>query len=179
MSDMTTGARPYAKAVFELTSDESTRALWSDALQLLTMIVSDDAMKVVLDAPHYTKEQRAELVLSVAEGKLEVQAQSLIRLLAENDRLQLLPTIAQLFETYCAEADGAQDVRVVSARKLTKKQEAALVASLEGRFGNKVTTVYEVDAALLGGAVIYAGDLVIDGSVKGKMSKLARTVLRK
>jgi len=179
MSDMTTGARPYAKAVFELASGKGTTEGWSDALQLLTMIVSDEAMQAVLAAPHYTKEQRAELVLSVAEGHLQDEAKSLVRLLAENDRLSLLPTIAQLFETHCAEADGAQDVRVVSARKLTKKQETALVKSLEGRFGSKVSTVYEVDATLLGGAVIYAGDLVIDGSVKGKMKQLARTVLRK
>lgn len=173
MSDLTTAARPYARAVFELARDTGSFAEWSDRLQLLSAVVLDPQMNAILDAPSLGAVQRAELILKVCGDKVGEPGANLVRLMAENGRLKLMAEVTALYEVLRAKAEGKVEAQVISAQPLTAEQQAAIAASLSKRLGSEVSLSVDVDAELLGGAIIRANDLVIDGSVRGRLNKLA------
>lgn len=174
MSDLTTAARPYARAVFELARDTSAFGEWSDRLQLLSAVILDPQMRAILDAPNLGAEQRSELILKVCGDQVGEPGANLVRLMAQNGRLKLMAEVTALYEVLRAEAEGTVDAQVVSAQPLTDEQQAAIAASLSKRLGREVSLTVEIDEELLGGAIIRANDLVIDGSVRGRLNKLAR-----
>ena len=183
MSDFETLARPYAKAVFELASEAKALAGWSEFLQLSAAVAQDAAMQEIIDMPSMEASDKAEVFLSVmasVEGAPEQTAElkNLMALLAENDRLAAIPDIADAFEVLKQSADGAIDVRVTTARKLTVKQQKDMASSLAKKLGKEVTITSEIDKSLIAGAIIHAGDLVIDGSARGKLNKLTTALIK-
>ena len=171
-------ARPYARAVFQLAQEASALAEWSDTLELLASIAGDERVARVLRAPRVSAEQRVELMRSIAGEHLDQDGDNFVRLLADNGRLPLLPEIQQQYEAMRAAAEGRVDARVIAAGKLTKKQEEEIAKALKKRLEREVRIESEVDESLLGGAVIRAGDLVIDGSLRGRLQRLGSRLVR-
>ena len=181
MSDFETAARPYAKAIFELASEQGKLQEWNDRLQLAAVIASDVEMQAVFHSPSMLASEQAELFLSVCAAVKDAPAasdefKSLITLLAENDRLVSLPAIAVNFETLKQAAEGKVEVQVRSALKLTDKQQDDIAKSLVKKLGKEVSITTEVDESLIAGAIIQAGDMVIDGSARGRLDKLTITL---
>ena len=183
MSDFDTAARPYAKAVFELASEEASLQSWQDLLQLASVVASDTDMQAVFESPSMLSQDQSELFLSVMSGVEEAPEQTaefrnLVALLAENGRLAGFPAIATAFETLKQEAEGKIEVQVISAQELTTEQQDAMAKSLAQKLGKEVSMSSQVDESLIAGAIIHAGDMVIDGSARGRLEKLT-TVLNK
>jgi F-type H+-transporting ATPase subunit delta len=172
MSDSTTIARPYAKAIFEHALAEKNLAQWSEHLLMLAQTVLNPQASQFIGNPATTEEQHIELLQTVCGGKDNKSLNNLIALLASNKRLMLLPEIKVLYEVHRAEQEKTLDVDVISFSKVSSTQEQQLIDSLSKRLQRKVSLKISIDPSLLGGAVIRAGDLVIDGSVRGKLNKL-------
>jgi len=173
MAELTTVARPYAEAVAQLAHDGQSWQTWSDALALLAGIASDPQVLDMAHNPAIPDARVVELVLAVGGERLSADAANLVRILAENKRLPLLPTVASLFEEARAKAAGEVDAHITSAFPLDVAQLDGLQARLEARLGRKVQVTTSVDAALIGGVVIAVGDEVMDASVRGKIADLA------
>jgi F-type H+-transporting ATPase subunit delta len=172
MAETITVARPYAQAAFNYAADQQKLREWSDMLALLAGISSDAAMASLIDSPHLTEKQLADLILDVCGERLSDKGANFVRVLAANRRLELLPDIAALFEIQRQETEGTIKAELVSAYPATDEQQARIIESLRRRLGKKIELSCSTDAGLLGGAIIRAGDLVIDGSVRGKLERL-------
>ena len=176
MADFTTAARPYAKAVFELAQEQNQFDAWSGRLAFWSAVVTNPEMSKRLDAPGLTHQDRASLIETVAGDEMDDDGRNFIRLLSENNRLSLLTDIHSLYEELRAEAEGEIEATVTSAFELTDDQREKISGALSKRLDRKVRIVSVVDKDLIGGAVIRAGDLVIDGSLKGRVENMQRIV---
>ena len=172
MAEAITVARPYAQAAFLFANSHATLKDWSEMLGLLAAIASDDSMRELIDSPQLTETQRADLFIDVAAERINEKCANFVRVLAANGRLQLLPEIAALFEIQRRDAEGSVQAELVSAFPASEAQQAEVIASLRKRLGRDVELSCSTDKDLLGGAIIRAGDLVIDGSVRGKLERL-------
>jgi F-type H+-transporting ATPase subunit delta len=175
MSNTTTIARPYAKAIFEYALAAKKLSQWSEILHDLALAVLDEKAKLFIANPAASTEQQVDLLLSLfaKAGSNEKEAiKNLIVLLAHNKRLMLLPDIKVLFEALRAEQEKTLQVKVYCFSELSTAQQSQLVSSLTQRLQREVTLDLSIDKSLLGGAIIHAGDLIIDGSVRGKLNKL-------
>lgn len=173
MAERRTTARPYAEAAFALARDARRLKPWSEMLGLLAAIVGDPGMQRLLDEPRLSRERLAGLIIEIGGAHFDAAAQNFVRLLAENRRLALLPEIIELYETRRAEAEAVVEADVTSAYALTDAEQRKISEALKRRLGREVRVTTRVDASLLGGIVIRAGDLVIDGSVRGRIAALA------
>ena len=173
MAERATIARPYAKAAFEYARDAQAFAAWSQGLQVAAEIVTDARVAALVNNPERTVAEMAEFLIGVAGASLDAGMQNFVRVLAENRRLLLLPEIRVQYEAERARVENTVDVEVISAIPLDDAHAGKLVAALTQRLKRQVRMKNSVDAALLGGAVIRAGDLVIDGSLKGRLARLA------
>lgn len=173
MADRLTVARPYARAAFEQARAAGALGSWSGALGRAALAVSDERVRALFGSPKVTDAQLAELIADAAGSGLDAGGRNLIRLLAENKRLPFLPEIAQIFDQFKAEAERVVDVSITSAAPMAEGEAAKLVAALEQRFDRKVRMQADVDPSLIGGALVRAGDLTIDGSVKARLTRLA------
>lgn len=171
--DATTIARPYAEAVFALARDAGAFQAWTDALAFLAALVDDPVMERTIRDPRLDRESLAGLVLDIGGDRLGGEARNFVRLLVDNDRLGVLPEIAQLYEKLKAESERKTEAVVRTPYELDAEQTRRLAEVLKARLGRDVTIVSEIDPSLIGGLHIRAGDLVIDGSVSGKLQKLA------
>jgi len=178
MAENTTAARPYARAVYQTARQQDAVGDWGEALALVAAVVSDTAMRDVLDNPRLGRQQKGEALLAVIGDRLSHTQQNLIRLMAENNRLTALPEVAQQFEVFRAEAEGKLDARVVSAFELDDEQINAITTALKNKLGREVSLSTATDASLIGGVVIKAGDTIIDGSMKSRLESLALTLSR-
>lgn len=178
MSELTTAARPYARAVFEMADKAGNLAEWSDSLSFMGAIASNDDVKKLLTTPQMAKHSGADAFIKLCDSKLDDNAKNLVNILAENDRLSLLPEIGALYENLKDEAEGSVEALVTTAKKLTKAEQDAIAKALKKRLGRDVKLKVSVDESLLGGAIIQAGDLVIDGTLKGRLSKMTSTMAR-
>lgn len=176
MAELITIARPYAQAVFRRAVENGRLQPWSEMLQFAAAVACDSTMRELINGAAIDREKLAGLFIDICAERLDQEAQNLIRLLAENHRLALLPEISSVFEIYRAQAEGTIEAEVISAREVTDAQREQIAASLKRRLGKNVTLKCVVDESLIGGAVIRAGDMVIDGSVQGKLKKLARAM---
>ena len=172
MAEAITVARPYAQAVFKFANVKQALKDWSDMLSLMAAIADDAAMHDLIDSPHLTETQLADLFIEVAGDNVNDSGANFIRILAENRRLALLPEIAALYEIQRRAAEGTVQAEMVTAFPATEAQQAEIIASLSKRLGRDIELSCSTDAELLGGAIIRAGDLVIDGSVRGKLERL-------
>jgi len=173
MSDNITAARPYAKAVFETAQLDSSQTAWSEILGFLSSVVVLEDMAEILESPAMSSTDKGELLIEVCGAKCGEKHRNFINLLAENGRLILLADIFQLFEELCAQADSKIDATVLSAYPLSEAQLQAMTEALKKKLGCDVTLVTEIDKTLIGGVIIKAGDLVIDGSTQARLSSLA------
>lgn len=176
MATINTLARPYAKAAFEFASSANKLDAWSGMLELASGVVSDAAFADRVRNPALTGERKAEDLLMVCEGRIDAEFANFVRTLAENDRLPLIPVIAELYEQHKAEYDRSIAVEVESAFELDADQQKTLATALSKRLDRTVTPHVTINPALIGGVLIRAGDLVIDGSVRGKLAKLAEAL---
>ena len=173
MAERITTARPYAKAIFALARKGNTLGELSSGLQRAATVVADPAVHDLLGHPRVTPTQLASLISDVAGPALGEDGRNFVSLLAHNRRLGFLPEIAALFEQMKSEVENAMDVEVIAAAKLTPDQESRYAAALQKKLGRQVRLHTRIDDSLLGGAVLKAGDLVIDGSLKGRLERLA------
>ncbi|MCG9768365.1 F0F1 ATP synthase subunit delta [Pseudoalteromonas piscicida] len=175
MSELTTIARPYAKAAFELAVEKGTVEAWNEMLFFAGQVTSDEQVQALLGSIA-TESQQSEIIIKLCAEQLNGQGQNLIKLMAENERLAAIPAVAELFAELKADYDKEIEVDVVSATVLADDTQAKLVAALEKRFARKVKLNCSIDEAIVSGLVIKAGDTVIDGSVRGKLDRLATSL---
>ena len=173
MADKTTIARPYARAAFQ--EARATRRLepWSEALKVAAAVVEDPRVVALLGNPHVTPDELAQLVSGIAGGKLGAEGVNFVRTLAANHRLAVLPEIAAIFNTLKDAEQGVADVTVTSAAPLDAGRRQALSAALERRLKRTIRLHCATDPGLIGGAVVRSGDLVIDGSLRTRLERLA------
>lgn len=177
MAEKSTIARPYAQAAFSMAESQGNLKKWSDMLQLVAAVASDDAMQTLIGNPSIDNDKLIELFAGICGDGLDQYGQNFVRVLADNKRLDVIPEIADLYEEKRAEAESTVVAEVTSASPLSEAQQAQLVTALKKRLGREVTLVTKTDETILGGAVVRAGDLVIDASVTGQLEQLANTLM--
>lgn len=166
-------ARPYAEAVFDRAVETDKLDLWSEMLNFLAQVGKDPNIVGLATHPDIDPATLTELMLDIAGGHLNDEGQNLIRLLVQNRRLAVLPEISEAYEILKNESQGTLDVHVAAPYAINPAQEKELSEALERRLGRSVKISSEKDPSLIGGARIQAGDLVIDGSVRGHLRQLA------
>jgi F-type H+-transporting ATPase subunit delta len=170
MSQAITLARPYARAVFKMAREQQRMPQWSNLLGFAARAVAEPSVQALLGNPGVSAQTLAELV--VPPGDVDPLFQQFLSVLANNRRLVVLPEIAGLFDALRAEDERIVRATITSASPLAEDEVAKLRASLVKRFGREVQVTTAVDPALIGGAVIDAGDVVIDGSLRSKLERL-------
>ena len=176
MSSLTTLARPYAKAAFELAHGDNNLAGWDELLVAVTQVADDEGMAAWLQSPHSTAEKAVEIVVEAIGGDVDARFQAYLGVLAGNNRLLLCGEISRLFQQLRQQAEKRLEVRVVSAIPLEDSQAERMRAALASRFDCEITINNDVDPQVLGGAIIYAGDQVVDGSIVGRLRKLENSL---
>jgi F-type H+-transporting ATPase subunit delta len=173
MAEAATLARPYAKAAFMAARDSKSLADWSTALQVSAGMSLNSRISELLTDPQFSEDKVVNMFAGLGGEKIDQQWQNFVRLLAENKRLELFGAITEQYELLRAQFEGELAVEVTSAVALSDAQKTTMAASLKKRFKRDVRMSNAVDPSLLGGAVIRAGDQVIDGSIKGRLERLA------
>lgn len=172
-AELTTIARPYARAVFSQALDKSDGLkIWSKALGILAAVVSDTKVAQLLDDPRLTAEAEAALVVDVCGEDLDSNAANFVRLLADNGRISLVPTISDMYELMKSNHEKTMNVEVTSAYEVSDEDKRRLSEVLNKMLQRDVDLHAEVDKSLIGGVIIKAEDTVIDHSVRGKLAKL-------
>ena len=176
MSNVTTLARPYAKAAFDLADANNATGSWNDMLALASSLVSEESMANLLQSPEVNGRQIVKILSDIAGESFDDRFRDYLSVLAENKRFPLLPEIAELYQTLREEADKLLRVKVVSAFALDEGQANRLKEALSRRFEREILLESEVDSSIIGGAIVYAGGQVIDGSLKDRLSKLSNSL---
>jgi F-type H+-transporting ATPase subunit delta len=176
MSSLITLARPYAKAAFELAQSDQALAAWDDMLGLAAAMVAEESMAALIENPDVGKAQVVDIITDAAGDAFNDRFRGFLGVLTSNDRLPLLPQIAGLYGELREKAENRLRVRVVSAVPLDDEQSGRLKEALASRFECEIELDNEIDARVIGGAVVYAGDQVIDGSLVGRLSKLSTSL---
>ena len=173
MIEPITLARPYARAAFQFAVDNGAVDSWHQALVTVAAVVAEPSVAKVLGDPATTASQRAQTVATVLGDDLPTGVTQFVSVMAENHRLTLAGEVATLFAELRSALDAAVNVTVTSAFDVADVTIEQLAASLTTKLGKTVEMTVETDASLIGGAIIRAGDMVIDGSVRGRLHKLA------
>ena len=176
MADIATIARPYARAAFEHAHAAGQLAPWGDMLARAGAAVADERVEPLIGNPHVKRADLVALIVEVAGATGDGKAQNFIHLLADNGRLAALPQVAEQYAALRAEVENTVDVTVESALPLTAEQSDKLAQALTRRLRRTVRLTATVDPSLIGGAVVRAGDFVIDGSLRGRVERLANTM---
>jgi F-type H+-transporting ATPase subunit delta len=186
MTEKSTIARPYAKALFELALAQQKLQPWSQALAAAAAVAADARVRKLLTSPHVSATQLGQFMIDLVERVLGREADdaikknglngqmwaAFVRTLAANRRLGLLPEIAARFEKLKAEFENQMDVTITATAPLTAEQERQYATALKRRFQRDVRLHQVIDPSLLGGAILRADDLVIDGSLRGRLERL-------
>lgn len=185
MTERSTLARPYAEAAFQYAGERKALGAWSEMLQLAAAVAGDPQMAALADNPRLPRAEFIAFYLDVcgaAQGsatrKIDAACANFLRVLHENRRLVLLPEITRLYDELRAAAEARVEAEVASAFEIGDAQLKSIAAALKKRFGLDVTLTNRIDRSLVGGMVIRAGDLVIDGSVRGQLHALATHLTR-
>lgn len=168
-------ARPYAKAAFEFAQSHGQADAWLSALEQATTLLQDEQVRSLLGDPRLTRDKKVDLLKGLISSNNDAFG-NFVATLGENDRLALLPAVLELFRELKAEAEKTLDVEVQTAFELTDAQLQTLAAALSKRLDRTVNPQQVVNPTLIGGLVIRAGDVVVDGSVRGKLSQLAESL---
>jgi F-type H+-transporting ATPase subunit delta len=178
MAELATLARPYANAVFDVARSDADLDRWSQMLAMLAAAVEAPTVQRLLVSPEVEETEKARKLVEVCQDDLTDRGRRVVQVLAANKRLELLPEIRTQFEALRAEEQATLDVMITSAFPLTDDQQERLAEALVRRFNKEINMTSQVDSALIGGAIIRAGDTVIDGSVRGRLTKLAENINR-
>lgn len=176
MSEAITAARPYAQAAFDEAQKQGDLKSWSEILEAGSLAVDNQEVKVVITSPRATDKQLGDLMLAVCDAKSGTAQANFLKLLVENKRLQVLPEIAAMYEALRAEAEKSVDVTVSSAFELSDGQKQKITDAMKKRMGCEIRLSCEVDNNLLGGILIRAGDKVIDGSARTRLTEMANAL---
>jgi len=176
MAELSTLARPYAKAAFSAAVEGGAIASWSTALQTLDAITQTDQVAELISSPSVSALDKAKAITEIAGDQCNEGAANLLVVLAENGRFALLPEISAQFEELRSEHEKTADVIVTSAFELSDAQQKTLTDKLKVKLDRDVSISVNIDEALIGGVIIKTGDLVVDDSVRGKLSKLAEAM---
>jgi F-type H+-transporting ATPase subunit delta len=176
MAELRTIARPYAEAAFGLARSENSLAHWSDSLAALAQAVATPELADLIGNPAVSTAKLAEVV-AVAVPTLSKSEQQMLSVLADNDRLLVLPEISRMFESLRNDAESVIAADVTSAFPMTDAQVADLTKVLEAKHGKRVKVAVSVDPALIGGVSVAIGDEVFDASVRGKLSRMATALM--
>ncbi|MFQ5634340.1 MAG: F0F1 ATP synthase subunit delta [Gammaproteobacteria bacterium] len=171
-------ARPYADAVFQLARESGQLQGWADVLHAAASVVADADMAKFIDSPHTDAAQVAGIVAAVVRQAIGSavdagQLDNLLGLLAENRRLPAIADIGALFDKLKAEVENSVDVVLTAAAPVDAAQRDRIVAALRQRFGRDINLHFELDENLIGGARLQADDLIIDGSIRTGLDKMA------
>lgn len=172
MAEASTVARPYAEAAFKLADEAAALGRWSEMLAALASVAQDRSVRAAIGDPKLSDAQLAGLFISVLGGSLSGEAENLVRVLASNGRLELLPEIHAQFEALKNEREGVVEAELLSAFELSEAQVRDLVQRLEKKTGRRVRARVSVDRELIGGVRILLGDKVIDGSARAQLAAL-------
>ena len=176
MAELITLARPYAKAAFETALQDDALDKWSSMIALSAAVAGEGGVSTFLSSPSLSSEQIAEAFVGICGDELDAKVKNFVTLLAEYKRLVLLPEISSLFEILKANQEKSVDVEITTAFEISSDIAEKLANSLRSRLEREINLATKVDQSLLGGAVIRAGDTVIDSSVRGKLTKLAESI---
>lgn len=176
MADLTTLARPYAKAAFKLAQEQQTMDQWSAMINVLSVVSQHEKIRQVLASPNLTVEQQAQTLIDVCADDLDESGINLVKVLAENKRFVLLPEISRMFDALKAEAEKTVNVEITSVVSLDSALEKQLAEALKNKLNRTVTINSTIDKNLIGGAIIRAGDTVIDRSLRSRLAKLAEVM---
>ena len=172
MSDLTTIARPYAKAAFDFAVEKDQLDQWSQMLSFAAEVTKNEQMIELLTGS-VSADKLAGIFVAVCGEQVDAHGQNLLKVMAENGRLSALPDVCVQFYALKQEHEKKIDVEVISASDLSQEQRADISSKLEQRLERKVKLNCSVDETLLGGVIIRAGDLVIDNSVRGQLNRLS------
>jgi F-type H+-transporting ATPase subunit delta len=176
MAEWITLARPYAKAAFDYALEQNALGEWSRQLNLAAAVIASDKVTQVIESPAFTTAQQAKALIDLLGADLADKPANFLRTLAANKRLPLLPEIAALFDQFKARQENAVDVEVSSAFPLGADLADRLAVALRNKLKRDVKLSTVIDRNLLGGVVVRSGDVVIDGSVRGRLEKLAKAI---
>lgn len=171
-------ARPYAQALFELATEQSAVEAWSGALEMLAKVASDANFKKLVSDPRVSDQQLLTLTAEVCGEALDDHANNLVSVLIENQRMSALVDIASGFEALRAQSEGMIEAELICAQAVDDARRDKIAAALTKRLGSKVKLTVSEDASLLAGAIIRAGDWVIDGSALNRLNRLAGALTR-
>ena len=177
MAEARTLARPYAQAVFNQASIDDSFDKWSDTLNFMKVVTENQAMKEIIGNPDIQQDQVISVYQDVAKESLDEKGINFLRVAAENGRLKLIPEIADFYEEMQAERSGSIDALVTSAFAVNAAQKKTIAEALKKKFACEVTVKTVTDKSLIGGIIIRAGDVVIDGSVKTELEKITHALL--
>jgi len=175
MSELTTVARPYAKAAFDFAVESQAVSEWNDMLFFASEVAKNDEIVAFLSGSH-SPEVTSDLFIKVCGEQLNEKGQNLVKVMAENGRLVALPAVAELFEELKAQYENEIEVDVTSATEISAAQQEGLAAALEKRLARKIKLNCSVDSEVVGGLLIKAGDTVIDATIRGKLNRLTTTL---
>ena len=178
MADQANLARPYAKAIFELAQEQGNLAGWSDQLELLSTIAASNEMLSFISNPRVSDADVADLIFAVASDNLSAEAGNLVRLLVRNGRVEVLPEISRAYAVLKDEAESIVEAQMTTAANIDDSQKQQFADVLQKSLGRTVKLDFDVDEELIGGAVIRAGDWVVDGSVKAQLEQLVSAIGR-
>ena len=176
MIEPTTLARPDARAAFEHARAAGDLAAWRTALSELAAITAEPKVAAAMRDPNQTAAQRAATLSGLAGEEMPPAVANLLAIMADNGRLSLLPEVAMLFDQLKQAVESTVAVHVTAAYPLSDAETQQLADTMQEKLARSITLTSETDPSLLGGALIRADDLVIDGSVRGRLNKLAGTL---
>lgn len=176
MAELTTLARPYARAAFEVALADNALDEWSRMLGTSAAVTEHEGARPLLNSPALDAEQLAEAFIEILGEELNEKGRNFVRLLADNKRLPLLPEVAEIFDDLKAQQESSLDVEITTAYEVSSEVTDKLVAALKAKMQRDIRLETSVNPDLIGGAVIRAGDTVIDASVRSKLSKLAESM---
>ncbi len=179
MAELATLARPYANAAFDIAKGDGALDQWARMLSLLAAAAGMEAVRELIASPAVASVVKADRLVQALGDELNVGANRFVHVLAENKRLELLREISAQFDVLKADAERTLDVEIESAVELSDAELDAFTDSLTKRYSQDISVTTRVDESLVAGAVIRAGDTVIDGSIRGKLAKLAETLARR
>jgi len=171
MSELTTIARPYARAAFDFALERDEIGVWQEKLIVLNEIVQNNMILNILNDSS-NKNIVYDIILSIFGDELDIHFGNFIKIMLINNRLMVIPEVIKLYIYYVKSKEGRIDVEVISAIMLDEEQKNNISQKLEERLSKKVNLQCSVDKDLIAGAVIKVEDTVIDRSVSSKLHRL-------
>lgn len=178
MANLSNIARPYALAAFECAKEKGELPSWKAFLSSCSQVASEPSVKRIIANPETLPSELFALFQGVLQSELNTERRNFLQLISQNRRLMVLPEIADAFNIFCEQLEQITQVRVVTAVKATDDFKAKLKDALARRIKRDVTLQCELDPSIIGGAIIHMGDNVIDGSIRGKLTRLLEFSLR-